>query len=335
MVAHAYMNASLGSTPGTTPGVTTTPAPDNADTTRSHWLGWALALAATLASAIVTPLVRGAVVGGMDPISLLLARLLIASALLLGTLALFDRVRFQVDRGGFWRLLVIGLVSGVEICCFFWSLAFVDASMSAIIKSTQPLVVLLLLALGGERITGRHLARLALAMAGIYLLVGAGGSVAPFGLLLLGLSLLLYALQLVLVQWWLSSYDARTVTLYLTVFTTLVIAGWWLAQGANWSEPGPTGWLVIIILAVVSTYFARLALFAAIRRIGSGQIALLWPLQTLGIVVLSVLFLDERLSAVQWMGGALVLVSAMLAIERMDSTPWRRRLRALMVRVRN
>jgi drug/metabolite transporter (DMT)-like permease len=296
----------------------------------ADWLGWALALASTFASSIVTPLVRGAVVGGIDPIALLLARLTIASALILATMALFDRAHFRIDRRGLWQLLVIGLISGVEICCFFWSLAFVDSSMSAIIKSTQPLVVLLFLALGGERITGRHLVRLALAAAGIYLLVGAGGTVAPFGLLLLLLSLLLYALQLVLVQWWLPGYDTRTINLYMTLIMTAVIAGWWWGQGAQWADPGPTGWLVI----VVSTYLARLALFGAIRRIGSGQIALLWPLQTLLIVVLSVLFLNERLNLLQWGGGLLILASAMLAIERMDTTPWRRRLRALMVSTR-
>ena len=133
----------------------------------ADWYGWLLALFTTLASSIVTPLVRGAVVGGFDPIALLFARLLIASLLLLGTMALFDRIRFRLDRRGLGKLLVIGLISGVEICCFFWSLSYVDSSMSAIIKSTQPLVVLLLLTLGGERITGRHLTRLLLAGAGI------------------------------------------------------------------------------------------------------------------------------------------------------------------------
>ena len=132
-------------------------------------------------------------------------------------------------------------------------------------------------------------------------------------------------------QWWLPGYDTRTVTLYLTTFTTLVIGVWWWAQGAVWQAPGPSGWLVIIVLAVVSTYFARLALFAAIRRLGSGQIALLWPLQTLLIVILSVLFLDERMRLIQWGGGLLILASAFLAVERMGTTPWRRRLRALMV----
>lgn len=275
-----------------------------------------MAVTSIAASSLVTPLVRGAVLGGMHPISLLFMRLLITVALLAGTTALTGPVRFRIDRRGLKSMVIIGLIAGVEICCFFWSLAFVDASTTAIIKSSQPLVVLLMLAAGGERLTRRALARLLLSMLGIHLLVGVGGQVAPIGLLLLFASLMLYALQLVLVQWWLSGYDAQTVTLYITTLMTIVIGVWWGIGGAGWEAPGLAGWTVILVLAVVSTYFARLALFGAIRRIGSGQVALLWPLQTLLVIVLSALFLHERLAPLQWAGGILVLSSALLAIER-------------------
>lgn len=285
------------------------------------WYGWALALASTLASSIVTPMSRGIIVAGVDPITLLLLRLSIAVTLMGVTLALTQPQHFRLPRQGFWRILGVGLVAGVEICCFFSALAYVDASMSAMIKSTQPLVVLLLLTLGGERLTSRHLFRLALAMGGIYLLVGPGGTVAPIGLLLLLLSLLFYGAQLVFIQWWLSSYSPHTVAFYLSSVMTIVIAGWWWIKGVGWHDPGSTGWTVIIILAVISTWFARLALFGAIARIGSGQIAMLWPLQTLLIIVLSVLFLDERLSAIQWLGGLLILGSAALAAQRSKIRP--------------
>jgi drug/metabolite transporter (DMT)-like permease len=279
------------------------------------WGGWGLALAATVASAIVTPLVRGAVVGGMDPITLLLLRLSLAVVLIGGSVALFDPRLLRLNRRGLWDVAWIGLISGVEICCFFAALAWVDGSMSAMIKSTQPLVVLLLLALGGERLTMRHGIRLLLAFVGIYLLVGPDGSVAPMGLLLLTLSIFLYATQLVFIQWRLLAYDSRTVTFYLLLVMTIVVAGWWGVQGAPWVDPGWRGWLVIGVLVVVSTYFARLALFGAMRRVGSGQVALLWPLQTLLAISLSVIFLNERFSAIQWVGGAFILTSALLAIE--------------------
>lgn len=280
------------------------------------WYGWVLALASTLASSIVTPMSRGVIVAGVDPILLLLLRLSIAATLMGATLAATQPQYFRIERRGLWRIIGIGLIAGLEICCFFSALAYVDASMSAMIKSTQPLVVLLLLTLGGERLTKRQFMRLGLAICGIYLLVGPGGTVAPLGLLLLLCSLLLYGIQLVFIQWWLSSYSTHTVAFYLTSVMTVVIVSWWWLQGAIWRDPGPTGWTVILVLAVLSTWFARLALFGAIARIGSGQIALLWPLQTLLIIVLSVLFLGERMTTVQWVGGALILGSAALAARR-------------------
>ncbi|MCB0088968.1 MAG: DMT family transporter, partial [Caldilineaceae bacterium] len=129
-------------------------------------------------------------------------------------------------------------------------------------------------------------------------------------------SIFLYALQLVLTQWWLASFNPQTVTLYLLLIMNVIIAIWWSILGVGWQAPSRTEWLVVIVLALVSTWFARLAIFGAIQRIGSGQVALLWPVQTLLIIVLSVLFLNERMMPIQWAGGALIVSSAALAIRR-------------------
>jgi drug/metabolite transporter (DMT)-like permease len=278
-------------------------------------IGWTLAIFSTVASSLVTPLARGAVVGGLNPVTLLLVRLIIATGLLTGTALVTNPALLRIDRRALWRLGVIGLIAGVEICCFFSSLAYMDATMTAMIKSVQPLVVLLWLMLAGERLTGRHWMRLALSMAGLYLLIGVGGYVEPMGLLLLTLSILLYSAILVLSQWWLSEYDSRVITFYLTSIMTVVIAIWWWVRDIGWQNPTMHGWIVIVVLAAVSTWMAKLALYVALPRIGSGQIALLWPVQTLVAIVLSVIFLHERLTAVQWAGGALILTSALLAAD--------------------
>jgi drug/metabolite transporter (DMT)-like permease len=280
-------------------------------------LGWSLALGCTLAQSIVTPLARSVIIGGLSPTLLLLIRLSLTVLLLVVTLAVLDRQRLSIDRRGLWLVGGIGIISGVEICCFFWSLAYVDASMASMIKSVQPLAVLLLLRLGGERLTRRHAARLLLAFAGVYLLIGPGGNVAPLGLFLLFISIVLYAVQLVFTQWYLLRYDTGTVTVYLLAMMTGVVAGWWWVEGAPWRTPGLYDWLVIGVLALVSTYFARLALYAAVRRVGSGQVSLLWPLQILLAILFAVLLLDEHLSPIQWLGGGLILASAMLAAERL------------------
>lgn len=284
--------------------------------------GWILAIGTNLAMSIVTPLGRSAILFGVDPTIMLMMRLIIAFVLLALTVSVVDWRAMQLDRRGLFRVMMIGLISGVEICCFFWSLAYVDASMVAMIKSAQPVAVLLLLRLGGERLTRRNMMRVLLALVGVYFLIGPGGNVSWIGLLLLFASLILYAVQLVFTQWYLDDYDSRAITTYILAMMSVVVFGLWGVQGAEWRDPGLHGWLIILILSVVSTYFARLSLYAAIRYVGSGQVTLLWPLQMMGGVLLSVLFLQEKLSLWQWLGGGLILVSALLAVERLKDIPF-------------
>ncbi|MCB0055293.1 MAG: EamA family transporter, partial [Caldilinea sp.] len=109
---------------------------------------------------------------------------------------------------------------------------------------------------------------LALAMAGVYLLVGPTGQVNVIGAALALVATFLFSLQMALTQWTLVAYPTRTIAFYVTASMTLFVALWWLIQGANWAAPGPAGWFAVIVLAVVSTYIARLSYFAAMGRLG-------------------------------------------------------------------
>jgi drug/metabolite transporter (DMT)-like permease len=83
-----------------------------------------------------------------------------------------------------------------------------------------------------------------------------------------------------------------------------------------WSAPSAGGWTAVLLLAVVSTYLARFGYFNALTRIGSSQMALLGPLETLLSVIWSILFLHEGLGPWQIAGGVLILASALLAVRR-------------------
>jgi drug/metabolite transporter (DMT)-like permease len=66
---------------------------------------------------------------------------------------------------------------------------------------------------------------------------------------------------------------------------------------------------------------------AAVDRIGGGQMTLLAPLETLLTLIWATAFLGERLAPLQLVGGALVLGSALLAIQRLGLAQWRPRWR--------
>jgi len=279
--------------------------------------GWFLAIFATLAFSFAPPVARFAILDGFDSTTLLLMRMIIATTMFGVTLGVTAPAKLRIERRGLGAATVVGAVNAAGMVIFFMSLSYLESSLASMILALSPPMVLSLLALRGERLTRRHLVRLALAMAGVYLLVGPTGQVNVIGAALALVATFLFSLQMALTQWTLVAYPTRTIAFYVTASMTLFVALWWLIQGANWAAPGPAGWFAVIVLAVVSTYIARLSYFAAMGRLGGAQVALLGPLETLLSVTWSILFLHERLAPAQFIGGGLILFSALLAVQRL------------------
>jgi drug/metabolite transporter (DMT)-like permease len=75
----------------------------------------------------------------------------------------------------------------------------------------------------------------------------------------------------------------------------------------------PVGWLWASLFAVFSTALAIMALWWAIGLIGPGRTAILGSLEPLTSIVLAVIFLGERITPLQGVGGAFILVGMLLA----------------------
>ena len=285
---------------------------------RAVWLGWPLALASTTCFSVAVTISKYAIGLWLNPTAMLVVRFVITIVLLGSTLTLAGAGRARIDRRALLVCVAGGLANGIGQLAFFWALPRMHASIASMLFSVNPLAVLALLSLRGERFTYRNLIRVGLGLAGVYLLIGPGGQADWLGVLLVAISVWGSSIHLVLLQWFLQGYDSRAVTFYVTATMMSVIVGYWLVQGRPWHDPGWQGWAAVVALAVVSTYLARLSMVTAIKHLGSGQIALLTPVETLLTVIWSMLFLGERLSPIQWFGGVLVLSSALLAVRRLS-----------------
>ena len=292
-----------------------------------NWTGWFLVVLANVCFSVVSPIGRYVVSNGMDPALFVVLRWSMAALLLSGTVAVVEPQRLFMDQNGLRFACLAGLFNSFSALTFASSLKYLDASMASMIYSALPLAVLVLLRFRGEKFTYRNLVRIAIAVLGVYLLIGPGGDVPLIGVLLVLAAVVFFAVQLVLVQWYLRAYNPRTVALYIMIMIALVNGSWWWFQGSAWHMPSQQVWLAIGLLALVGSYLSRICYYGGIQRIGSGQASMLSPLETLLTVVWATLFLQERLSPVQWIGGALILLSALLAIQRLGRARWRPRLR--------
>ena len=287
--------------------------------------GWAIALASTLCFSLAPTLASAAIDLGITPTVLLFLRLTITTALLVLTILATKPALLRIDRKGLIVCLLGGLSNGIGMLAFFWSLTRIHSSIASMLFSVSPLVTLLLLALRGEKFTYRNTIRVALGLIGIYLLIGPGGQVDTIGVLLAAVSVFTVPFMTVLMQWYLSEHDPRPVTLYTVGAMALVVSVYWLWEGAPQPAITAQGWILIIALAVVTTYVARLLLVMGIQHIGSGQVGLLAPVETLLTVIWSVTFLSERLTPIQLVGGSLIILSAILAVRRLGRVNWRKR----------
>lgn len=310
-----------------TPAKTVPPDVSPTASPNIHWFGWGLAILSSMAFSLATPLGKLAINDGLSPMTLVMWRFGLATVLLALTLAWQEPQKLKLEGRRGRIALAAGLINGLGVICFWQALAIVDASIATVLFALAPLFVLGALALRGERFTWRQIVRLALGLTGVYLLVGPGGQVDSTGLILVLLAIIAFTIEITTVQWFLNDQDTRTVTLYVLAGMWLTITAGWLISGADGSVPGWKGWLAIIVLGIISTYIGWWIMFRAIQLIGSGQYALLLPVETLLAIFWSYLWLTERLRPLQWAGCLLILISAVLAVQRLGRVKNRRRWR--------
>ena len=283
----------------------------------SNVIGWSSALVATLAFSVAAPIGTALIRVGLDPTNIVLVRFWIAVVLLFGTLGLTAPDKLRLPRSAVAPVIVGGVAIGVAVLLYFWSLTRLHTSIAAIFIALEPLATLLLLALRGERFTYRIFVRLGLGLIGCYLLVGFEGSADLLGVLMVLGVVLLSSFHTASLQWFLGEHDGRTVTAYIVLCMALTISAYWLIQRPVYTPVPWTAWVWVAAMALISTYVARLTLFAGVKRLGGGQVALLAPVETLFTVILSVIFLGDRLSLPQLVGGLFILASAILAVQRL------------------
>ncbi|WP_186316016.1 DMT family transporter [Catellatospora sichuanensis] len=204
---------------------------------------------------------------------------------------------------------------------YFGALARIDASLTALLLYAYPaLVTVLAIALRRERPDRRRLAALACSAAGMLLMLGAGGvggSVATGGVLLALGAAVAYALYLTVSAGLPAGLDIFAVTAVVCTSAAVSLAAAGLATGSLHTPHQASGWVWIVLLAVISTVVPIAGMFVGVRDVGASAAAILSCAEPAVTVATTVLVYGERLSPVQAAGGLAVLASvAVLQLRR-------------------
>lgn len=280
-------------------------------------MGWVILSA--LCFGIMPVLAHVAYAAGMDPVTLLASRFLIASACMAPILW---RHRSGIPQGR--QLGILILMGGVgfvgEALAFFHALEYASAGIVSLLLYLYPAIVALSsFLLFREPLTLIKRVALGMALVGVMLTLGPLGASKPLGILLGLLSAIIYA-GFVLGSGHLARFvDARVSTAIVIMSAAAILTTLMLLRGPSFPSR-LDGWLAAIALGTVSTVLAIMAFLIGVQKVGAVRAATIATVEPMVTVLTAAIFLDERLRLVQIIGGMFILGGMVVLVRFRDAS---------------
>lgn len=284
-------------------------------------------VSAALASAIFLGMApvfgKQAINLGMPPLGVVALRTGLAALLLFFVILLFRKQYLYIYPAGLLGCLLAGGINGLGSLLYYSALGRINASVGQLLYSFYPLFVMLwMMAIDNQHPSRLTLFRLLLTLPALFLLLQAKNqSVDLLGVMMMLGASLLYALHLPINQRVLLDMPTPTVTLYTLLAMSAVVIPAYIFSGSSIIPSIQSAWGAVLGLSLV-TFFSRLTLFLGVKHLGGMQAALLGLSELLVTLILSHLWLGERLSLIQWSGVILLLIS--LTMVAGEKTPVQR-----------
>lgn len=271
-------------------------------------------------------LAKGLYAKDFSPLFVLSWRFLIgAASLLLIILARRESVKAPKEERRILGLL--GLFAYPLFATLYFLAVYVGgASLVALVFSIFPAFVCLIKFFVFKQPIGRmKLLCLFFSLLALFLLSWSGDVVIdPLGILLSLLGALFYAVYTILLSHeGLSRLTTEVVSFHICWETGLVLTVLCLLRG-EFSLPSEMSvWGSLLVLGVLSTAVAVLFFALGVRDLGAVRASILSNFEAVFAACLAVIFLGERLSAIQW-AGALLMVLSIIGVSALPdekSTP--------------
>jgi DME family drug/metabolite transporter len=254
---------------------------------------------------------------GLSPGEFLAFRFSIAALVLGIFVVVFRRHELRLmDRRSVLASLFLGLVGyAVFSSCYFMALQRISASLTVLLLYTYPVLV----SLGATLIFGEKLSRhtrlaLPLVMLGLGLLVWGDLAVRDASGLLFGVgSALFYTIYILCSSRWLKGKPALPCVTLIQAAAGLTLSAMHLGGDRSVSALFSSGAVPILGAALIASVLAMTLFVIGLQKLPASQVSILSTAEPISAVVLAGLFLGERLSLTQILGGVLVLAALILS----------------------
>ncbi|MBI1911131.1 MAG: DMT family transporter [Deltaproteobacteria bacterium] len=282
------------------------------DKNNSHMVGYGLAAASAItfsAKGIFAKILYGY---GIDPITLLALRFIIAMPFFWLTLWFYPSGK--VDLRDMAVLVISGLLGlyGAALTDFY-GLLYIDASLERVILYTYPAIVVIWTYLFfKEKLGRRKLISIGLTYVGLAFalkIFSGGKGINFFGAGLVLFSAIIYSLSYIITEVLSRRVSGVKISAYTTTAAGFAFIGTWHGK---YVPTDPHVWGLIFVLAVFSTYIPVLTLALGIKRIGASRAALVSFIGPVSTAILAYVFLNETMELIQIIGMGLVIIGVLV-----------------------
>lgn len=253
---------------------------------------------------------------GLNVNSVIFYRFIFAS-ILLAIFMLIKKDSFYLKFKEIILLALLGLLFGISAISLFNSFLYMDAGLASTVLFIYPIFVAIIMALFfKEKNSIITILSIIFAFLGVVLLYESdGANVSNFGIFLVIVSSLCYAIYIVIINQYLK-LSALKVTFYSMLFCTITILIHSFFDSSLNIMPliNFNMWFYTIFLALVPTIISLLFLIKAIQLIGSTSASILGALEPLTAVLIGVYVFNEKITFWLVIGIVFILFGVLLIV---------------------
>lgn len=255
---------------------------------------------------------------GANPDSVLFYRYAIAAAILTA-ITLCRRETLRISRHEAGILATLGVLCAVSSLSLFMSFMYMDAGIASTMLFVYPVMVAIIMALFfREKVSKTTVASILLSLCGITLLYRGddGATLSLFGVLLVMISSLTYAVYIVVVNRASLNMSSAKLTMYVMLFGVVTLAAHSIVtpDGHLQLFTTPAMWGYALLLALLPTVVSFIMMTIAVHNIGSTPTAVLGALEPITAVIIGVTVFGEAFTLRLALGILLVLVAVILVV---------------------
>ena len=253
---------------------------------------------------------------GLNVNSVIFYRFIFAS-ILLAIFMLIKKDSFYLKFKEIILLALLGLLFGISAISLFNSFLYMDAGLASTVLFIYPIFVAIIMALFfKEKNSIITILSIIFAFLGVVLLYESdGANVSNFGIFLVIVSSLCYAIYIVIINQYLK-ISALKVTFYSMLFCTITILIHSFFDSSLNIMPliNFNMWFYTLFLALVPTIISLLFLIKAIQIVGSTSASILGALEPLTAVLIGVYVFNEKITFWLVIGIVFILFGVILIV---------------------